>query len=75
MLSSALLLNSIILQYKNPNAQSCIDQSLKEFNKVIDYLYSIGKDAIADEVINVKELIDFSEESNISKSKKENPIE
>jgi DNA-binding NarL/FixJ family response regulator len=55
---------------KSPNAQSGIDQSLKEFNKVIDYLYSIGKDEIADEVINVKELIDFGEESTIQKVKK-----
>lgn len=40
-----------------------------EFEKIVDYLISTGKEQIADEIINVKELISFETKSDIQKIK------
>ena len=43
------------------------NQPATEFKKIIEYLVSIGKEQIADEIININELISFETKSEIQK--------
>lgn len=70
--SNNALIGSII-EINKTNSEKIVSSgknSVAEFEKIVDYLVSIGKDDIADEIINVKELISFESDSEIQKVKK-----
>ena len=52
---------------KSDIKMSYTDKPTEEFEKIIKYLVSIGKDNVAEEVINVKELIAFDLNQNLQK--------
>ena len=62
-----------IIEINKTNSEKIVlsgEKSAAEFEKIVNYFVSVGKDDIADEIINVKELISFETESEIQKIKK-----
>ena len=69
--SKNAIIGSIVeIDNKNLNkANSSENEPTAEFEKIVNYLVSIGKEQVADEIINVMELISFETNSDTQKVK------
>lgn len=58
-----------IPQQKASKSTSLINEPVVEFEKIVKYLVSIGKENVADEIVNIKELIAFEKQTKTQKLK------
>jgi len=49
----------IVVEITPENTKNNSNNTTKEFSKIVDYLISIGKKQVADEIINIKDLLSF----------------
>lgn len=57
--------------FKSDTSSAKNPKQLNEFNKVVDYLISAGKDEIAEEILNVNDLLSFEKKRETHRVKKQ----
>jgi len=68
--SKNAIIGSIVeISQQNTNNVSSSENPTTEFGKIVNYLVSIGKEQVAEEIVNIKELISFETKSKTQKIK------